>query len=301
MVAWPPLRDDCRAPLCLEMAVYDWKQRLLTLIWSRCRLLVWNHEFATDPGDAKSSRPEGAEHARDYRVVEIKRLRRYFECQRGAAIAPTEITMNGIHDLGGFTCFGAVVREENEPVFHANWERRVFAMMNLGGVVLGPVDALRHAIERMQPLHYLETTYYEHWLAALETRIEDRQLRSADKSAQTIDASIVDAVVAGGVPASRDVAGVLPRFAVGDEVIARNMNPAGHTRLPRYVRGHRGTVVRLHGNHVFPDTLAHDAGEDAHPLYSVCFGAAELWGEAAPARDSLYIDLWERYLEAVPA
>ena len=94
--------------------------------------------------------------------------------------------MNGIHDLGGLTCFGPVVCEDDEPVFHEDWERRVFAMMNLGGVVLGPIDALRHAIERMDPLHYLDTTYYEHWLAALETRVVDRGLEAVAKSSATI-------------------------------------------------------------------------------------------------------------------
>ena len=39
--------------------------------------------------------------------------------------------MNGIHDLGGMQGFGPIEREENEPVFHADWERRMFALLNL--------------------------------------------------------------------------------------------------------------------------------------------------------------------------
>lgn len=208
--------------------------------------------------------------------------------------------MNGIHDLGGLTCFGPVLREPDEPVFHEDWERRVFAMMNIGAVYLGPIDAMRHAIERMDPVHYLETTYYEHWLAAIETRIVDRGLEAAPVSKETITADVIDAVIAGGVPATRDE-GPAPRFKPGDEVLAANRNPAGHTRLPRYIRGRRGVVHALHGNHVFPDTAAHDAGEQPQPLYSVRFSARELWGEDASARDHLYIDLWQDYLEASAA
>src|SRR5438874_4412271 len=77
--------------------------------------------------------------------------------------------MNSVHDMGGMTCFGPVVREENERVFHANWERRVFGMTMLAIGQVGPLDAFRHAVERMDPAHYLSSSYYEHWLAALET------------------------------------------------------------------------------------------------------------------------------------
>ncbi len=206
--------------------------------------------------------------------------------------------MNGIHDLGGFTCFGPVTRDPDEPVFKADWERRVFGMMMIGGATLGPIDAMRHAIERMDPVHYLESSYYEHWLAAVETRSAECDLANAEKSTDTIGAEVIAEVVAGGMPAERAMSGVEPRFKVGDSVQTKNLNPRGHTRLPRYVRGHRGTVHKLHGNHVFPDTAAHHQGENPQPLYSVRFSATELWGDAAVGRDSLYIDLWENYLEA---
>jgi len=88
-----------------------------------------------------------------------------------------------------------------------------------------------------------------------------------------------------------------PAFAEGDTVRARNLNPPGHTRLPRYARGHVGVVVALHGAHVFPDSHAHGKGEDPHPLYTVRFTATELWGAAANPRDSVCLDLWEPYLE----
>jgi len=88
-----------------------------------------------------------------------------------------------------------------------------------------------------------------------------------------------------------------PRFAVGQQVRARKINPTGHTRLPRYARGSVGVVDRLHGGHVFPDSNAHFQGENPQHLYSVRFSARELWGEAAAARDAVYLDLWESYLE----
>src|SRR5262245_38490404 len=85
--------------------------------------------------------------------------------------APTQQSkraMNGVHDMGGMTCYGRVVREDSEPCFHAPWERRVFGMTMLAIGQIDTLDAFRHAIERLDPTHYLSSTYYEHWLAALE-------------------------------------------------------------------------------------------------------------------------------------
>ena len=90
-----------------------------------------------------------------------------------------------------------------------------------------------------------------------------------------------------------------PRFAVGDRVRARTLNPTGHTRLPRYVRGHTGVVVLYHGAHVLPDTNAHGAGEQPQPLYTVRFTARDLWGPEAGTTDTLSLDLWESYLDPV--
>jgi nitrile hydratase len=209
--------------------------------------------------------------------------------------------MNGIHDLGGLTCFGPVVREANEPVFHEDWERRTFALMMLTGAALGPIDSYRHAIERMDPLRYLQTTYYEHWLAGLERLVAERALADAPPARHTVTAEVVDAVVAGGVSAERASDDFAPRFALGDRVVAKNLNPSGHTRLPRYVRGRQGVIAAIQGNHVFPDTAAHLAGENPQPLYSVRFAARELWGPQAAPQDCLYVDLWESYLETAPS
>lgn len=88
-----------------------------------------------------------------------------------------------------------------------------------------------------------------------------------------------------------------PRFHAGQRVRARNIHPAGHTRLPRYARGKTGVVDRIHGGYVFPDTTAHGLGENPQYVYSVRFAARELWGEQASPRDSVYVDLWDDYLE----
>lgn len=213
--------------------------------------------------------------------------------------------------MGGMTCFGAVRREAGEPVFHEDWERRVFAMNLAALAFLGPVDRARHAIERMDPIKYLTTSYYEHWLAGIETLMKDlgyatqaeiesgRTEMRKDTPHPPPDAAMIEALVRQGIPASREEGRLTLRFKAGDAVRARNIDVSGHTRLPRYVRGKVGVVEAHHGSHVFPDTAAHDRGENAQPLYTVRFEARELWGENVERRDCVFIDLWEDYLEPV--
>ena len=219
--------------------------------------------------------------------------------------------MNGVHDMGGMTCFGPVIREKDEPLFHAPWERRVFAMTMLGMGRLDTLDAFRHAVERMDPAHYLESSYYEHWLTALEALALEKgvltQEELASGRASTTPVSeqpplppeAVPVVIQGGAPCSRTTGRQKPRFNVGDCIITKNLNPFGHTRLPRYVRGKQGEIHLVHGTFVYPDTNAHGQGEKPQPLYCVRFDARELWGPEAARRDHLYIDLWEDYLTPV--
>ena len=189
--------------------------------------------------------------------------------------------MDGIHDLGGMDGFGAVVVEPEEPVFHAPWEGRVFAMAGLviGRGVTNP-DGFRHAIERLPPLVYLTAGYYGRWLAALE-----------DVLARPL---VTQPHLRGAL---REIADT-PRFAVGHTVVARNLHPRAHTRLPRYVRGRRGTVTRIHPAWVFPDTNAHGLGENPQYVYSVGFPARELWGPDGDAAVTVHVDLFESYLDA---
>jgi nitrile hydratase len=221
--------------------------------------------------------------------------------------------MDGVHDLGGMQGFGPVEREENEPVFHADWEPAVVAMMRAAGSRgLFNIDEFRHGIERMAPAHYLRATYYEKWLDGVTRVLVEKGVVSAEELAgrlayfgQHPDAS-ARSVVPAALPdrgavnlnwqhAVRET-GATPRFVPGDEVITRDMHPPGHTRLPRYARGKRGVIHCCHGIHVFPDTNAHGQGEQPHPLYSVRFAARELWGESAEPNQAVHIDLWESYL-----
>jgi nitrile hydratase beta subunit len=217
--------------------------------------------------------------------------------------------MNGIHDLGGLTCFGPIQREEDEPIFHADWERRVFGMNMAALAYVGPVDRVRHAIERMDPVEYLSTTYYEHWLTGLETLMKELGYLTSEELATGRIAAIkptpfpapnaeqLEGLVRHGMPVTRADGRTKPAFGVGDTVRARNVEITGHTRLPRYVRGKNGVIAAQRGSHVFPDTAAHDRGENAQPLYTVRFEAKELWGDNVTRRDCVFIDLWEDYLE----
>ena len=207
--------------------------------------------------------------------------------------------MNGVHDMGGMDGFGAIPLEADEPVFHAEWEKRMYAIAMTLARQFRNTDEFRHAIERIPAPVYLASSYYERWLNAMMTLLVEKGKVSRDELTSG-DA----APVAAAQPAEQfrgDSAAVRrrrARFRVGDRVVARNINPSGHTRLPRYVRGKRGTIESDWGTEVFADSNAHNAGAREQHVYSVAFTARELWGDDAPARDTLRIDLWEDYLEA---
>jgi nitrile hydratase beta subunit len=217
--------------------------------------------------------------------------------------------MNGIHDMGGMHGMGPIVEEKNEPVFHHEWEGRIFAMNRaMGAWGKWNLDASRHSRELIPPAEYLRMSYYERWVAGLvelivqgglTTRAEIESgvpVAGSVKAAPVLTVEKAVALVAKGVPASRNVP-VTARFNVGQRVRARNINPTGHTRLPRYARGKVGTVYLDHGIYVFPDTNAHFLGEKPQHVYSVRFAARELWGDQAAPQDSVYVDMWDDYLE----
>jgi nitrile hydratase beta subunit len=219
--------------------------------------------------------------------------------------------MNSIHDMGGLTCFGPVAPKENELSFHAAWERRVFAMNLATQVYIGPTDKARYSTERMNPVHYLSSSYFERWLAGLELRakeagyLSDEEIdtgRAAFRRTPHVPPPTPDmaaALAAHGAPSQRNKGRTQAVFQVGEAVRAKNLEIPGHTRLARYVRGKQGVIARHHGTHVFPDSAALDQGETPQPLYCVRFEARELWGDNVERRDCLYIDLWEDYLQAI--
>lgn len=89
------------------------------------------------------------------------------------------------------------------------------------------------------------------------------------------------------------------QFKTGDQVRAKVIHVQEYTRLPRYIRGKVGTIVKDYGIYVFPDTVGMRLGTKPQHVYSVRFAAQELWGVNASAKDALYIDLFDDYLESV--
>jgi nitrile hydratase len=204
---------------------------------------------------------------------------------------------------------GPVELEKDEPVFHDRWEARVFALNRaVGAWGKWNIDASRYQKELIPPAEYLRISYYEKFLIGMiellvksglvsRAEIESGEVaRGSKKASPPLTADKVPHFVAKGVPASRQSAAP-PKFRVGERVRARNINPMGHTRLPRYARGKIGTIERDRGVFVFPDSNAHFLGEKPQHLYSVRFAARELWGEPAAHHDAVYVDLWDDHLE----
>jgi nitrile hydratase len=217
--------------------------------------------------------------------------------------------MNGVHDMGGMHGFGPVAQEPDEPVFHADWERRTFALsMVMRAAGLWNIDMSRAAQETLPPHVYLASSYYDRWGRGLEQLLLKHGVVGADEIAA--GHALAPAKPAGARLAPRDLGKLLRRasydrpapapaqFKPGDRVRTRNINPPTHTRLPRYVRGHVGTVDAVRGCHVFPDSVVLGTGEDPHWLYTVVFDGRDLWGADADPTVKVSVEAWEPYLEA---
>jgi nitrile hydratase len=214
--------------------------------------------------------------------------------------------VNGAHDMGGNQGFGPIAPEQDEPAFHAEWERRAFALtLAMGATGQWNLDMSRFSREDREPADYLSRTYYELWEAGLEKLLAERGLLS---EAELEAGHAIDTARDVRRLAAEDVEPLVMRrggvereptrpalFAAGDQVRMRNTHPLTHTRLPRYVRGHVGTVELVHGCHVYPDVHAVTGEEDPQWLYTVRFTARELWGRDENA--SISVDAWEPYLE----
>jgi nitrile hydratase beta subunit len=215
--------------------------------------------------------------------------------------------VNSIHDLGGMHGFGAINVERDEPPFHEAWEGRAGGILEVMTFPAGfTVDRFRYLRETLRPDLYLTQTYYEQWIYIAEQALLESGMISPEEIARgkaqapkRDDAMRSDAVwgfLHDRTHSGRDVSDT-PRFAIGQRMRARTMQPTGHTRLPRYARGKTGTIVSHHGAHVLPDASAHGKGDMPQHLYTVRFPAPELWGEDANPHDSVHLDLWESYLE----
>ena len=206
--------------------------------------------------------------------------------------------VDGIHDLGGMQGFGAVGHSPAEPAFHQPWEGRARALMEaVAGAVQASGGEFRHSIERMDPGHYLTSSYYEHWLTGAATLAVEHGL---------VTQAELEARAGGRFPVSRPAQAPAvadaspevsePRFAAGDRVRVRERHPPGHTRCPGYVRGKEGVVVRLDGTHSVPDIEAHSTARRYEATYSVRFDGASLWRDGQRGV-WVHVDLWDSYLE----
>jgi len=218
--------------------------------------------------------------------------------------------MDNIADMGGTVGWGHVCPPRgDEPVFGEPWQSRAFALTLLSIRVSGRnIDAFRYAQERLDRAAYLGDGYFGRWLNAAEMMLTDsailapgaidaraRNLRGEDAP----EPPIPEPARPGYVPAGRGslrTVDTAPAFAAGERVRAKDMSPPGHTKLPKYVRGHTGVVERIQPAAVLPDTNATFQGENPQYVYSVRFSSRELWGaDAEPF--ALTVELFESYLE----
>jgi nitrile hydratase len=204
--------------------------------------------------------------------------------------------MDGMHDLGGKQGFGRVRHSARAEVFHAAWEKRVNALLALAvkrGIF--NMDEYRHAIERMEPRHYLSASYYERSLTGLATLCVEKGIVTQEE---------LERGGSGPFPLSRPGAPGRPnaagreRFRPGDRVLVKEEFVAGHVRMPGYIRGKIGVVVSESPPYPFPDAHAHGVEAVDEPTYDVRFRAEDLWPNCAdPAL--VHAGVFQSYLERV--
>lgn len=218
--------------------------------------------------------------------------------------------MNGVHDMGGMDGFGRVDAKPTEPPFHAEWEGRVLAMNRIMGATgEWNIDVGRYWIETLPPAVYLASSYYRKWQIRLERLCVERGLVTNEELAAG-HASKPGRALQRKPAGTAEVDGLLVRknysrpatapahFKVGERVRAKNIHPVSHTRLPRFARGHTGTIERIQGCHVFPDATVAEGVERPEWLYTVTFDGTELWGSDADPTLRVSIEAFEPYLEA---
>ena len=217
--------------------------------------------------------------------------------------------MNGPHDLGGRAGFGDVAPDPGEPLFHADWERRVLGVtLCCGALGHWPLDEGRKARESLHPALYHGSSYYRIWFEALENLLVEHgeitreeiargePCEPARRPERRLEAARVPAVLAAGTPTARTL-DTPPRHAVGDAVRTVNDHVRGHTRLPAYARDKAGRVEAVHEPHVLPDANAAGLGERPEWLYTVSFDGETLWGRGGEPGLVVTIEAWESYLE----
>lgn len=214
--------------------------------------------------------------------------------------------MAGVHDIGGKPGFGPIPVDD-DVLFHADWERRAFAVTQFSQVAAGfNTDAFRHGIEREDPDTYRTAGYFEKWIRNAERMLVEGGVLGSDAVSAALRGGVArstpkrttDAVPAASRGAIREPSAP-PRFEIGDQVaVSLDAGSTGHTRLPDYVAGRTGTVSMINGSWIFPDTHAHGEGEHPCWVYAVAFDSAHLWPDDG-SRHIVHVDLFEPYLSAV--
>jgi nitrile hydratase subunit beta len=210
--------------------------------------------------------------------------------------------VNSLHDLGGMHGFGPVWTSPEGVAFHSDAERRVFRLM-MGLMMSGwsDTDGFRAAVEALPAVTYLRECFPVNYFAGMEKQLEERGLLlPGDLEAWLAGAQPpVRLTAPPAIIVEREEQPLASRFRTGDVVRIRNINPEGHTRLPRYLRGHVGTIIAERGIFDFPDAMAARTGRRPQPVYTVEFSARELWGERAGDNDRLSAEMFQDYIDTV--
>ncbi len=202
--------------------------------------------------------------------------------------------MDGMHDLGGKQGFGRVRHSRDADVFHAEWEKRSNALLAFA-VKQGwlNMDEYRHAIERMEPRHYLAAGYYERQFTGLVTLLVEKGVVSREELEGIAGASIPLSLPS--APGRSNAPG-RTRFQAGDRVRVKPEFVPGHIRMPAYIRGKTGTVVAESPAYPFPDAHAHGVRAEDEPTYDVAFRSEDLWPHGADAA-LVHVGVFQSYLE----
>ena len=204
--------------------------------------------------------------------------------------------MDGMHDLGGKQGFGAVRYTLNAPAFHAAWEVRANSLYAFA-VRLGifNMDEYRHAIERMEPRHYLTASYYERSLTGLATLCVEKGVLTREELEHRAHGHVP--LAAPSAPGRTNIAAP-ERFKLGDRVRVRLDSVPGHMRMPGYIRGKVGVVVGESPPYPFPDAHAHAVEAQDEPTYDVRFRSEELWPDSSD-HALVHVAVFQSYLARI--
>jgi nitrile hydratase subunit beta len=201
-----------------------------------------------------------------------------------------------MHDLGGRQGFGAVRYARNAPAFHADWEVRANSLYVLA-VRLGLInmDEYRHAIERMEPRHYLAASYYERSLTGLATLCVEKGIVGRDDLERRAEGAFPLALPSAP---GRSNAAARETFTPGDRVRVKDDHVPGHVRMPGYIRGKTGVVVGASPAYPFPDAHAHGMQAEDEPTFDVRFRSQDLWPDSSD-KALIHVSVFQSYLARV--